>query len=317
MTSSPLRGAASRPAVRTLSRGGRTPTLPVHPPPVEQSILWRPGSDPAGSAAGAPADVPVSLVDQPVFITQGALRDVGHHVWASPDHDVLGFLLGARYEAPETGMRFVLVTTTTRSAYVISEEGEEQIPEDAWHAAHLEARRRRLTLLGWYHSAPFLTARPLPRDARSQQRFFPELWHVGMVAAPRAEVPAGGIFRVDSSAGQGWFLPFYEVTDDDVFFSQGQKRTVMPWHNYVTDDTPVRTTKVAAVRPRIAATGGAIPILMPTGRLEEQRDGKRHPKPSLKMSDRRRRERRKRLAIVAATMVGLLGVLTAALLRLR
>ncbi|MDQ3696975.1 MAG: Mov34/MPN/PAD-1 family protein [Gemmatimonadota bacterium] len=284
---------------------GRVPAVPLREPPIARSILWRP----VGAAAATTDD------EHPAFITQDALREVSRHIWTSPDQDVLGFLLGERYDDPVTRTRYVVVTATTRSSYVIAEDEEEQIPEDAWHAAHVEGRRRRLSLLGWYHSAPVVDAQPSERDVRSHRRFFPEPWQIALIAAPRAEAPAGGIFRTGLETGAERFLAFYEVAGDDALLPDGRKRTVMPWENHVTDDDAQRTTMVAAVRPRIA-TAGAIPILEPRGHAEEGISGTQRHKPKYGRSPRRQRERRRRLAVVAAAWLVVLGaVATAVLMR--
>lgn len=295
--------AERRPAGLARRPVRRTPTLPTQSPPLAYSILWSPASD---GAAPAPSD-------QPVFVTQGTLREISRHLWTMPDQDVLGFLLGQRFESAETGLRFVMVTATTRSSYVIAEDGVEQIPEEAWHAAHLEARRRRLTILGWYRSAPYIGALPTARDLRSHRRYFPEPWHVGLVAAPRADKPAGGIFRLDESGEGGHFLPFYEVADEDAILPDGQKRTVLAWENYEPDEPPARTVKMAEVRPRIAM-GGTIPILLPKGHAEEQREGTKRAKPRMGMSERRRKQRRRRLFILLGTTIAIVAAVAMLLL---
>jgi proteasome lid subunit RPN8/RPN11 len=272
----------------------RTPTLPVQEPPVARSIHWRP----AGGGALPPS------VEHPVFITQATLREIGHHVWSAAAGDVLGFLLGERMEEPGTGTRYVVITATTRSSYAVAEDGEEQIASDAWQAAQLEARRRRLMLLGWYRSAPHVGPAPTTRDVRSHRHFFAEPWCLGLITAPRAERPAGGVFRaLAPGAEEGRFIPVYEVTDEEGYLAGGQKRTIMAWENYVTDDAPVRTIKAAPIRPRIAPFGPTIPVLVPKGHPEEIVRGKRRPKPSFGMSARRRRQRRIRIAITLGTLL--------------
>ncbi|MEJ7810916.1 MAG: hypothetical protein WKG32_10955 [Gemmatimonadaceae bacterium] len=251
-----------------------------------------------------------------MFITQGALREIGRHIWTAPEQEVLGFLLGEHVQSSHTGARHLLVTSTTQSSYVLAEDGAEQIGDDALHAAYLEARRRKLVLLGWYHSAPFVWPEPDPRDLRSHAVHFTEPWQVGIVVAPTGERPTGGVFRAGAGGDlRSPFLPFYEVVDEGGVLPDGRKRTVTPWKNYSTDDVTERGTQLAVVRPRMAT--GAIPVLIPKARPAEKRSGLRKTAaPGSRMSARQRRERRKRMAIAAVTGAAVLGALASALILL-
>lgn len=281
--------------------GGRRPPLtePVAltqlPPPIARSILWEPALLPAAA-----------IIDDAVFITQGALREVSRHIWTAPDQEVLGFLLGERLESPETGSQYVVISATTRSSYVIAEDSGDPIPDDAWQASSMEARRRKLVLLGWYHSAPSLDAAPAPRDLTSHRQRFGEPWHTGLVVAPSGEFPAGGFFRPASDLGGAW-IPFYEIVDEGAIYADGRKRTVTPWKNYVTNDAIETTTKVAVARPNVGM--GPIQVLVPKGHFEEQKlFARKRSHPGMRMSAHRRRERRKRIAIVALAGVIFLSV---------
>jgi proteasome lid subunit RPN8/RPN11 len=259
-----------------------------------------------------------------LFITQETLREISRHIWTAPNQEVLGFLLGQRYQAPEDAAArfaeapYVVIRATTRSSYVIADEGDEQIPEDAWHAAYLEARRRGLTLVGWYHSTAYLDGAPTPRDLRTHRIFFKEEWQAGLLVAPRADLPTGGFFRAprgeEGAADVAGFLPFYEVADDGSLLPDGRKRTVMPWANYVTDDPIERATRVAVVRPKMAS--GAIPILMPKGRpgtappaiklgaARRRRPGRGRPNTrSHAAAAHRRREQAKRVALIVGSVL--------------
>ncbi|MBC7788788.1 MAG: hypothetical protein H7Z74_02480 [Anaerolineae bacterium] len=284
------------------SEGGRrqqpaeSVALIQKPAPIAGSILWEPALLPAPE-----------IIDDAVFITQGALREVSRHIWTAPDQEVLGFLLGERLESPETGLPYVVISATTRSSYIIAEDGGDPIPEDAWQASSMESRRRKLVLLGWYHSAPFLDEVPAPRDLASHRQHFTEPWQMGLVVAPSGELPAGGFFRPASDLGGAW-IPFYEVVDEGAIYADGRKRTVTPWKNYVTNDATETTTKVAVARPNVGV--GPIPVLKPRGHLEEQTSFvRKRARPGLRMSAYRRRERRKRIALTTLAGVIFLSVL--------
>jgi len=241
------------------------------------------------------------MLDDAVFITQGALREVSRHIWTAPDQEVLGFLLGERLESPETGSQYVVISATTRSSYVIADAGD-PIPDDTWQASSLEARRHKLVLLGWYHSAPSLDEVPAPRDLASHRQRFGAPWHTGLVVAPSGESPAGGFFRPASDLGGAW-IPFYEIVDEGAIYADGRKRTVTPWKNYVTNDAIESTTKVAVARPNVGM--GPVQVLVPKGHFEDQKlFARKRSHPGMRMSAHRRRERRKRIAV--STLAGVI-----------
>lgn len=286
-----------RPPRPTIARIPREQPLPLAAPPIVRSILWTPED---GVAAG--------MAEHAVFVTQGALREISRHVWSQPNADLLGFLLGERRESPETGTRFIVISATSRSSYVVPEASEEVIAEVAWHSAHLEARRRKLQILGWYLSSPLVGSGPTLRDLNAHAAHFPDPWQVGLILAPRADRVAGGFFRAGGRGDGERFLPFFEVVDDNSILADGQKRSVVPWTNYIPDVPPARVTEVAVARPKLGQ--GYIPLIMPQPRAEEQVRGilaKRRAANRYKMSKRQRAARRRRMIITTVTLVMLLA----------
>lgn len=280
----PARPISGRPRP-TIARIPREQPLPQSPPPILRSILWTPED---GVTAG--------MAEHAIFITQGALREISRHIWSQPMHELLGFLLGDRRESPETGARYLFISATSRSSYVVPQESEEVIAEVAWHSGHLEARRRGLQLLGWYHSAAFVGPSPALRDVGAHAAHFPDPWQIGLVVAPRSDRATGGFFRAGDRGETDRFLPFFEVVEDNAILADGQKRSVVPWTNYVPDVPPARSTQVAVARPKLGQ--GTIPLIMPQPRAEEQVRGilaKRRAANRYKMSARKRRERRRRM----------------------
>jgi hypothetical protein len=258
------------------------------------------------------------MAEHAVFVTQGTLREVSRHIWSQPNQELLGFLLGERRESPETGVRYLLISATSRSSYVVPEDGDEVIAEVAWHSGHLEARRRRLQLLGWYHSASFVGTGPTLRDAHAHSAHFPDPWQVGLIVAPRADRVAGGFFRSGERGESERFLPFFEVVDDAAILPDGQKRTVVPWTNYVPDAPPARSTQVAVARPKLGQ--GTIPLIMPQPRAEEKARGilaKRRAANRYKMSARQRKARRRRMLSTLAMFVVMAAAAAWAFLNLR
>lgn len=301
------RPTPGRPARPTIARIPREQPLPQAAPPILRSILWSPEH---GVSAG--------MAEHAVFVTQGALREVSRHIWSQPNQELLGFLLGERRESPETGVRYLYISATSRSSYVVPEDSEEVIAEVAWHAGHLEARRRKLQLLGWYHSAAFVGSGPTLRDSHAHSAHFPDPWQVGLIVAPRAERVGGGFFRSADRGELERFLPFFEVVDDAAILPDGQKRSVVPWSNYVPDIPPARSTQVAVARPKLGQ--GTIPLIMPQPRAEEMARGilkKRRAASRYKMSARHRRARRRRMLVTAMMFIVLAAASAWAFLNLR
>jgi hypothetical protein len=296
-----------RPGRPTIARIPREQPLTQAAPPILRSILWTPENG-----------VAVGMSENAVFVTQGALREVSRHIWSQPNQELLGFLLGERRESPETGARYLYISATSRSSYVVPEDSDEVIAEVAWHSGHLEARRRKLQLLGWYHSSSYIGPGPTLRDAHAHATHFPEPWHVGLIVAPRAERVGGGFFRTGERGESERFLPFFEVIDDTAILPDGQKRSVVPWTNYTPDTPPARPTQVAVARPKLGQ--GTIPLIMPQPRAEEKARGilaKRRAANRYTMSARRRRERRRRMLVSVVMLIALTAAAAWAFLNLR
>ena len=112
----------------------------------------------------------MELAQPAIVITQGALREVIRHLSSSPDQELLGFLIGEPCECPKTKRRFLCITGTLRTGHAIAEEEPVQIPDAEWLGQQLEVRRRRSTLIGWYHSTPFLSPSPSRSGSRDASR---------------------------------------------------------------------------------------------------------------------------------------------------
>ncbi|HEX6964541.1 MAG TPA: Mov34/MPN/PAD-1 family protein [Gemmatimonadaceae bacterium] len=249
-----------------------SPIPPRQPIPLERSIRWVP--------AGWRAD---DIEDHAIFITQDALRQIGDHARTRPGDEVLGFLLGERYECPDTGTRYVVITTVVGTGHVIAESDLVQIPDEEWLGIQLEVRRRHLTLVGWYHTAPFVAPRPARLDLDTQRARFTEPWQCGLVIAT-GERAAGGFFRAwddtthaSTEAGDalatvpdGAFVPFHEMLDDAALRPGTAPHTLIDWRNYVTDidvdiDRDALHASVASAAATPTPSGPTTPVLFPTG----------------------------------------------------
>ncbi|MBX6332597.1 MAG: Mov34/MPN/PAD-1 family protein, partial [Gemmatimonadaceae bacterium] len=227
------------------------------PIPLARSIRWVP------SGTFTP---PGAVEDLALFLTQGALREVMRHLRSDPEQELLGFLLGELFECPETNARYVVINTALRTGHVIPEVEPVQIPEEEWLGLQLEVRRRRTTLIGWYHSAPFVGPRPTRLDVETHRARFTEPWQCGLIVATSGDAPAGGFFRALPGAPDrgGALVPFHELLDDDAFLEGGRKRTLIDWVNYETAELVERD--VTERRPHVPPTAKAgAPLAGQTG----------------------------------------------------
>ena len=246
------------------AKQGPPPPLQIGKPfPDDQSILWKPADGLARAT---------ELVTPALVITQGALREVIRHLSSSPDQELLGFLIGEQCECPRSQMHYLCITGTLRTGHAIAEEEPVQIPDAEWLGQQLEVRRRRSTLIGWYHSTPFLSPSPSSLDVASHRARFTEPWQCGLVIATEGNEPAGGFFRVhaDPAAG-GAYIPFYEMVEPDGMIEGGRFRTVIDWATYTTKELVEREENersvfLSAVTRRTDPEGppSTLPLMIPT-----------------------------------------------------
>jgi proteasome lid subunit RPN8/RPN11 len=251
------------------AKQGPPPPLQIGKPfPDDQSILWKPAED----LTCAP-----ELATPAVVISQGALREVIRHLSSSPDQELLGFLIGEQCECPRSKLRYLCITGTLRTGHAIAEEEPVQIPDAEWLGQQLEVRRRRSTLIGWYHSTPFLSPSPSALDVASHRARFTEPWQCGLIIATEGNEPAGGLFRVfaDPAAG-GAYIPFYEQVEPEGMIEGGRFRTLIDWATYSTKELVERDEDERSVhlsgRTRRAdsdASPSTLPLMIPSPAIED------------------------------------------------
>lgn len=238
--------------------------------PDDHAILWAPVEGLTRS---------MELSPPAIVITQGALREVIRHLSSAPEHELLGFLIGEPCECPKSKRRFLCITGTLRTGHTIAEDDLVQIPDAEWLGQQLEVRRRRSTLIGWYHSAPYLPPSPASLDLESHRTRFTEGWQCGLVISTEGNEPAGGFFRVhaDPAAG-GAYVPFYEQVDEDGILEGGRLRTLIDWRSYSTselverddDERSVHSPSFARLAdPDVMPT--ALPLMIPSPADDEAR----------------------------------------------
>src|SRR4051812_10875763 len=251
------------------AKTGPPPPMQIGKPfPDDQAILWAPVEGLARS---------MELSQPAIVITQGALREVIRHLSSSPDQELLGFLIGEPCECPKTNRRFLCITGTLRTGHAIAEEEPVQIPDAEWLGQQLEVRRRRSTLIGWYHSAPFLSPSPSALDLATHRARFTEAWQCGLVVATEGNEPAGGFFRAHVIPEEGGaYVPFYEQVDDEGMLEGGRLRTLIDWTSYSTselierdaDERSVHMSGGAYRSEDPDAPAAALPLMIPSPAID-------------------------------------------------
>src|SRR5207302_1321988 len=79
--------------------------FPAQPPPIAQSVLWRPTVQEL-----ARPDSDATLI----FIAQQALAAVEDHLLSAPHQALLGYLVGRVLESPESGLPYLVVHGAVR-----------------------------------------------------------------------------------------------------------------------------------------------------------------------------------------------------------
>ncbi|HEV7704291.1 MAG TPA: hypothetical protein VGO46_08360 [Gemmatimonadaceae bacterium] len=231
--------------------------------PDDHAILWAPVEGLTRS---------MELSPPAIVIAQGALREVIRHLSSAPELELLGFLIGEPCECPKTKRRFLCITGTLRTGHTIAEDEPVQIPDAEWLGQQLEVRRRRSTLIGWYHSAPYLPPSPAALDLESHRERFAEPWQCGLVIATEGNEPAGGFFRAHANPAEGGaYVPFYEQVDEDGVLEGGRLRTVIDWRSYSTSELVERDEEERTVfmsrsmhRADSDATPTSLPLMIPS-----------------------------------------------------
>jgi proteasome lid subunit RPN8/RPN11 len=244
------------------AKSGPSPPLQIGRPfPDDHAILWAPVEGLTRS---------MELAQPAIVITQGALREVIRHLSSAPDQELLGFLIGEQCECPKTKRRFLFITGTLRTGHTIAEDEPVQIPDAEWLGQQLEVRRRRSTLLGWYHSAPFLSPSPSALDMESHRARFTEPWQCGLVVATEGNEPAGGFFRVHPNPAEGGaYVPFFEQVDEEGILEGGRLRTLIDWASYSTSELVERDDDERSVHipgngsEEFDAPAAALPLMIP------------------------------------------------------
>lgn len=169
-----------------------------------------------------------------VFVMQDTLTEILKRVYASTSRSEFGFLVGDLCECPETGIRYVVMTSTIQARNRFDENGTPQIPAEAYVAMQLKLDRRVGGLVGWYHVHRDADEISLSEnDIATHEKYFSEPWQSALIVAPTPDGPLGGFFRrAGGNLAADVCRPFYEVLTARSFVARGVRHTCMNWRNY-------------------------------------------------------------------------------------
>jgi hypothetical protein len=259
--------AGQKGGLSTGSQIGSQGSEPLHiwrPRPLVRAIEWSP------TDAGVVGD----RAAYEVFVMQDTLTELLKRLYVNASAAQFGFMVGDLCECPESGIRYVLVTSTIAARNRFDEDGSPQIPAEAYVAMQLKLDRRVGGLVGWYHVHPNADVVHMSEnDVATHGRYFADPWQSALIVAPSTTGPRAGLFR----AGRDGFAPevlrpFHEVLSARSFVARGVRHTCVNWRNYVTDGDTVLLPYEAGdgtIEPAAAIVDGAITPVEPPAAEDE------------------------------------------------
>jgi hypothetical protein len=227
--------------------------------PVAGSIQWKPLRDPHYVIASLQPDQGGL---RQLVVAQSVLLRVQTIARAVAPDELLGLLIGQRWDCPLSGKRWVLIDSLV--------EGTATVPDARTLTANLGAligRRRPdgTECVGWYCGTTASDAHLSRMFAAVHAATFEEPWQPALVLANGGN---GGAFFLHDTRDARWFLsPFYELGDG----SRNSRRqlaqpTTVSWPEYITTSLvtplivakpvvppppsrPLRTPRTERVRP--------------------------------------------------------------------
>src|SRR5439155_26527855 len=141
--------------------------FPEQPPPIAQSVLWRPTVQEL-----ARPDSDATLI----FIAQRAVAAVEDHLLSAPHQALLGYLVGRVLESPESGLPYLVVHGAVRVPQMIVADASEPVV-----AQSLAAGQRLLPpedggVVGWHRTHPTGPLKISASDHAAHTRHFTRPW---------------------------------------------------------------------------------------------------------------------------------------------
>lgn len=230
------------------------------PPPIAQSVLWRPTVQELAR--------PDSDATQ-IFVAQRAFAAVEDHLLSAPPQALLGYLIGRVFEAPVTGLPYLVVHGAVRVPQMIVAGATERVVAQSLAAVQRMLDPADGVVVGWYRSDPTGVLKMSASDHAAHDRYFTRPWQIALLVTSGLAGARGGVFRPAGGPGSPVpYLPFYELLDAESF-RDGAKQPRVSWSNYWSPDAAVWRARGEVPRaPRITPSGrpsGArreVPLLM-------------------------------------------------------
>lgn len=275
------RGVPLKDAAHGAGGRGGEPARVSHlraPFPAGRSILWTPRRD-AGTPAAPATEGPYEL-----FLGQAALAAAAAHVSTDDREGRFGFLLGAVFRCPDSGIHYAAVDRTLAGSEPFSEDAPGAYLLRAWADCQPAFRDHGGVLLGWYHSHYLLGLFLSEGDQETNRRYFSAPWQCSLLFVPDPERPLGAVFR-PSEDGGGHVpdpAPFRELLVPGRLRGGAAAPSVVRWTNYEPDrevvaaEAPAEATARAEARERVMpeverpAAASSITLVLPDD-LSERR----------------------------------------------
>src|SRR5436190_12270828 len=196
---------------------------PEQPPPIAQSVLWRPTVQEL-----ARPDSDATLI----FVAQQALAAVEDHLLSAPHQALLGYLVGRVLESPESGLPYLVVHGAVRVPQMIVAGASERVVAQSLAAVQRMLPPEDSVVVGWYRSDPTGKLKISASDHAAHVGHFSRPWQVALLLTSGPSGTRGGFFRPAGDAGSAVpYLPFYELLDPESY-RDGAKEPRVSWSTY-------------------------------------------------------------------------------------
>jgi proteasome lid subunit RPN8/RPN11 len=197
--------------------------LPVQTPPPS------PGYIPIKYARQWRSDIELADPLQPgltVFLTQKAYARANAHAHSDLDHEVGGWLIGARREDQLTGEEYIVIERCLPALFTRQGSAYLTFTQDSQVAMFgiMEEKFPEKDLVGWYHTHPKMSVFLSSYDLFLHNHFFPHLWQVALVIEPHSNTAGFFIRDQEGSLDGRYYFGFHELTS-------GRKGSVVRWAN--------------------------------------------------------------------------------------
>ncbi|CAN5236754.1 hypothetical protein BH10ACI1_BH10ACI1_04130 [soil metagenome] len=190
-----------------------------------------------------------------IVVTEEVLLATAHHVAQDMTKESGGFLLGNRYECPNTHRQYIVIDQLMKADYTEGTQVSLTFTTDSWAQLkdRLDGKYRGKSLVGWYHSHPAMGIFLSNYDVDIHKNRFANEWDVALVLDPVKH--EGGFFTwVDGNVNPREKLDFYELLDGD------SRETVVAWTNYTAQDP--KTGVAAALKAVNTQNSDGIPAVV-------------------------------------------------------